>query len=77
MGEKTLNEDIELWTISEIARATKLSRDTVRDAMNLYENSNGYFGLAFVQIDNGSRRFARKEQVRNWFERLERRSARR
>ena len=69
--------DVCLWTISEAARATGLSRDMIRQAISLWEASRGAFGLAFVRCSNSERPRIRKSQVLDWIETMEQRAAHR
>ena len=69
--------DVCLWTISEAARATGLSREMIRRAISLWEASRGAFGLAFVRCSNSDRQRVRKSQVLDWIERMERSAAHR
>ena len=71
----TQNDDVRCWSISEIARNTGFSRDLIREAMNLYENSRGVMGLPFMRATVSERRRARKSQVLEWMQRMERNAA--
>lgn len=69
--------DVCLWTISEAARATGLSRDLITQAVKLWESSRGAFGLAFVRCSNSERAHVRKSQVLDWIETMEQRASHR
>lgn len=72
--EKIKDEDLEILTISDISRITKLSRGTIREAMDLYQNSNGVFGLKCFTVDSGNRRLSTRPMVRSWYEERARRN---
>ena len=66
------DDDVCLWTISEAARATGLSRDKIRQAIELWERSRGAFGLAFVRTGESNRPHIRKIKVMEWIVEMER-----
>ena len=68
---KSQSDDFQVWSISAIARNTGYSRDIVRHAMNLYEQSRGAMGLPFMRATESERRLSRKSMVLQWFERME------
>ena len=69
------DDDVCVWTISEISRNTGFSRNTIRAAMDLVEPSRGELGLAFMRPTPGEHRRARKSMVINWMESLERKAS--
>jgi len=75
--DNTNNDDIRAMTISETSRTTGFCRDTIRNAMNLYESSKGAFGLPFMRATKCERRRSRKSMVIEWMSRMERSAARR
>lgn len=72
MATTTRDDDICVWTISDIARRTGFSRNTIRYNMDLYESSRGAFGLAFIRATQSDRRRARKSMVLAWMQQMER-----
>lgn len=77
LDERCRDADVCLWTISEAARATGVSRDMIRQATKIYEASRGAMGLAFVRLTATERVRMRKTQVLEWIEEMERKAAHR
>ena len=67
---KTTNEQLEILTVVAAAKLTGLDRLKLSKAMNLYAQTGGRRGLAFVQ-PYGRRRMVRRSSLRDWFERQE------
>lgn len=67
---KTPNEQLEILTLVAAAKLTGLDRFKLARAMDLYAQTGGRRGLAFVQ-PYGRRRMVRRSSLRDWFERQE------
>lgn len=67
---RTPNEQLEILTVVAAAKLTGLDRFKLARAMDLYAQTGGRRGLAFVQ-PYGRRRMLRRSSLRDWFERQE------
>ena len=63
------NHELETLSISQASKITRLSRNTIAAAMNLWSTTRGRRGLRFIQP--GERRLVRRSELLSWFERQE------